>query len=365
MQENKQELKKYHLVSKRNVSVEIAAFALIGILILLSLYTTYFARPVLLPVTLALLFTFLLRPVIRGLKKIKIPETVGSAIVLLALIGSVGYGAGQLSGPAREWIERAPDTLHSIQTKVKSLVSPVQKVKKTAEEFQKMTATETKEGQKIEVKSQPGLSDTFFAGIKQFFAQGAVMVILLYFLLASGDTFVEKLSAVFPRKQEKKEVVNIVSDIENSMSRYIVTVTMINIVEGIFVGLIMYFLDMPNPVLWGVMATFLIYIPYLGPLAGIGVVAVVSLHTFEATGKALLAPGLYFVVDAVQGQIITPIVLGRRFELNPVIIFMWLIFWGWIWGVPGAFMAVPLLTLFKILCDHIDALGPIGKFLEK
>jgi predicted PurR-regulated permease PerM len=347
------------------VPFHIRSIALVGIFILAVLYTIYLARAVLLPIILALLLTFLLRPLIRLLKKIKIPEVAGSSIIILVLIGMVGYGTEQLAPPADDWINRAPETLHSVEKKMRSLTSPVQKVTKTAEELQQMTASGDKEKSKVEIKEKPKLLDKLFEGVQGFFAIGAVMGILLFFLLASGDIFVEKISVMFPRKQDKKEIVSIVADIERSMSKYLLTVTVINITEGIVVGAVMYMLGMPNPVLWGVMATFLIFIPYLGPLTGIAVVGIVSLLTFDNVGKALLAPGLYFIVEALQGQIITPIVLGRKFELNPVIIFIWLIFWGWAWGIPGALIAVPLLTLFKILCDHVEALGPVGKFLEK
>lgn len=347
------------------VPLQIGSIALVGILILAVLYTIYLARAVLLPITLALLLTFLLRPLIRLLKKIKIPEVAGSSIIILVLIGTVGYGTQQLAPPADEWINRAPETLQSVEKKVRSLTSPVQKVTKTAEELQQMTASGDEEKSKVEIKEKSKLLDKLFEGVQGFFAKGAVMGILLFFLLASGDIFVEKISGMFPRKQDKKEIVSIVADIESMMSKYLLTVTAINITEGIVVSAVMYMLGMPNPVLWGVMATFLIFIPYLGPLTGIAVVGIVALLTFDNVGKALLAPALYFIVEALQGQIITPFVLGRRFALNPVIIFIWLIFWGWAWGIPGALIAVPLLTLFKILCDHVEALGPVGKFLEK
>ena len=356
-----------HADSVRHTALplDIGSIAVVGIFILVVLHTIYFAKAVLLPFTLALLFTFLLRPVIRLLKKIKIPEVAGSSIIILMLIGVVGYVADQLAAPATEWINRAPETLNSLEKKVSILASPIQKVTKTVEDLQQMTAIGGKEKLKLEIKNRPSLSDTFFSGVQEFFAKGTVMAILLFFMLASGDIFVEKLSRVFPRKQDKREIVSIIADIESSMSKYLLTVTAINIVEGVILSAVMYMLGMPNPVLWGGMSTLLIYIPYLGPLVGIVVVAVVALLTFENVGQALLPPALYFIIDTLQGQIITPFVLGNRFALNPVIIFIWLIFWGWVWGISGALIAVPLLMLFKILCDHVEALGPVGKFLEK
>ncbi len=339
--------------------------AIKGLFILASFYTLYFARAFLLPVTLAVLFAFLLRPVVRTLKRIRIPEVAGAALVLAILIGAAAYGTEQLTGPAIAWIDSAPQNFRAVEEKVRSIVLPVQKVAETAEKLHKITGAGEKEKPKVEVKSRPSLSDAFFSGMQEFVAKGAVMVFLLFFLLASGDLFVHKLTNLFPGFHEKKEVVDIAQEIETSVSRYLLTVTFINIIEGAVISLVMYFVGMPNPVLWGVMAGFLVFIPYIGPLLGVIVVAVVALLSFNSMGKILLAPGLYLAIDTLQGQIITPFVLGARFALNPVAIFVWLIFWGWIWGITGALIAVPLLTVFKILCDRIQSLAPIGDFLGR
>jgi predicted PurR-regulated permease PerM len=132
-----------------------------------------------------------------------------------------------------------------------------------------------------------------------------------------------------------------------------------------FIGLGLYLIGMPNSLLWGVMAGFLVFLPYIGPLMGISIVTVVAFLTFASIGRILLVPAIYIALETLQGQIVTPMVLGLRFTLNPVAIFIWLIFWGWMWGIVGAMLAFPMLTIFKILCDHIQPLAPIGEFLGK
>jgi predicted PurR-regulated permease PerM len=134
---------------------------------------------------------------------------------------------------------------------------------------------------------------------------------------------------------------------------------------GIFLGIGMYLLGMPNPVLWGVMAGFLVFIPYVGPLIGISIVSLVALLTFDSLGRILLVPAIYLALETLQGQILTPMILGFRLALNPVAIFISLILWGWIWGITGALLAVPILTVFKIFCDHTKALAPVGEFLGR
>jgi predicted PurR-regulated permease PerM len=192
-----------------------------------------------------------------------------------------------------------------------------------------------------------------------------MMFILLYFLLASGDLFLRKLIKRIPSLQKKKEIVKITREVEHHTSRYLYTVTGINILTGASIGVGMYLIGMPNPLLWGVMAGFLVYLPYIGPLIGITIVTIVAFLTFDSLGRILLAPAIYIGLETIQGQIVTPMVLGLRFTLNPVAIFVWLIFWGWMWGIVGAMLAFPMLTIFKIFCDHIQPLAPLGEFLEK
>jgi predicted PurR-regulated permease PerM len=160
-------------------------------------------------------------------------------------------------------------------------------------------------------------------------------------------------------------VVKITRAVEHHVSRYLFTVTVINLFMGISLGVCMFLIGMPNPVLWGVMAGVLVFLPYLGPLVGITIITVVAFLAFDNIGRILLAPAIYIALETLQGQIITPMLVGLRFALNPVAIFVWLIFWGWLWGIVGALLAVPMLTVFKILCDHIRPLAPVGEFLGR
>jgi predicted PurR-regulated permease PerM len=191
------------------------------------------------------------------------------------------------------------------------------------------------------------------------------MFILLYFLLASGDLFLRKVIKFFPKLQEKKRIVRITREVEHHTSRYLYTVTVINFSMGMSIALGMYLIGMPNPLLWGVMAGFLVFLPYIGGLMGISIVTLVAFLTFDSIGRVLLAPAIYIGLEIIQGQLVTPMVLGLRFTLNPVAIFIWLIFWGWMWGIVGAMLAFPMLTIFKILCDHVRPLTPIGEFLGR
>ncbi len=350
-------------VDQNGPRVKIESFSLTGLFVLALFYTAYLARTVLLPLTLALFFAFLLRPVVRALKKkARIPEVIGAALVLLTFLALAGYGISNLSDPARIWITKAPETLHTIGKKLEGIVSPVKKASKTAEEL-KQLAGEEKQKTAVTVKTGPGLAETIVTGMREFLAQGTVMLILLFFILASGDLFIEKIMKMYRTEETKRRVAEVVNEAEHSISRYLLTVTIINLCEGAVVGLGMYLIGMPDPLLWGAMAALLVYVPYLGPLVGIAIVTVVAFFTLSFK-MALLAPLIYLSIEVLQGQFLTPMILGARFAMNPVAIFVWLIIWGSLWGVVGAIIAVPLLAVFRILCDRIASLRPVGEFLS-
>ncbi len=347
-----------------NTYTEFESIALKGLFVIASFYTLYFARALILPLILALLLNFLLRPVVRALTKIRIPELAGASFVIVALLGSAGYGVIRLSGPAAEWINKAPESLHQMELKVGFLRRPLEGVNNAVEELKGIARMGAEKKLEVEIRP-PGITDAVLTGTREVIAKSSVMFILLYFLLASGDLFLRKLIKLFPTLHKKKEVVRITREVERHTSRYLYTVTMINILMGVSIGVGMYLIGMPNALLWGVMAGFLVFLPYIGPLIGISVVTLVAFLTFPSLGRILLAPAIYIALEIIQGQIVTPMVLGLRFTLNPVAIFIWLIFWGWMWGIVGAMLAFPMLTIFKVLCDHLRPLAPVGEFLGK
>lgn len=342
--------------------------ALVGIFVLLSLYTLYFARPFLLPVAVATILNFLLSPVVRGMVRIHVPQAIAAALVILALLGIAAVGIQRLSGPAAEWIDRAPEGVERVERRVRGLRRPVEQVQQAAEkveeEVERLRGNGDPATRAVRVKG--GTWTGALLSRTQAFLGGAVVVlILLFFLLASGDFFLRKLVRVLPRLQDKRRAVEIARQTELHISTYLSTVTLINIGLGLCVGLAMWAVGMPNPALWGVVAGLLNYVPYLGALVTLSVITVVSLLTFEDLGRAAVAPLIYFAINFTEGSFVTPTVVGRRLTLNPVVVFLGLVFWGWLWGIPGALLAVPLLATFKILCDHIEPLAPIGEFLGR
>lgn len=335
-----------------------------GLFLLAIFYTFYFARDVLLPVVLALLLTLIFSPAVRVLNKLRLPEPVGAAVVVVALVAALGFAVYSLIDPAIEWIGKVPETLKQIEDKVRGIKKSVQEVTKAADKVEEIARVEAKAPAKTQVVPQkPSLFSRFLIGTQSVLISAAFTIVLLYFLLASGDMFLRKLVRVLPTLADKKRAVEVARAIQTDMARYLLTISCINCGLGIATGIAMYWLGMPNPVLWGVMVAVFNYVPYVGAGTSLTVLTAVAFLTFDEIGQVLLVPVVFFALTVLEGQILAPILTGKSLTLNPVVIFLSMLFWGWLWGIIGALMAVPILMIFKICCDHIESLAAIGEFL--
>jgi predicted PurR-regulated permease PerM len=287
---------------------------------------------------------------------------LGAAAVLGGLLLALSLAGYYLAGPTREWLAQAPASVAQTQTRLRRLLRPVAQVTRTAEQVAQATDVGTGHTPQVVIKG-PSLGQRLFGTTESLVAGVVMVIVLLYFLLASGDLFLQKVIRSLPQLEDKKRAVTIAREAEASVSRYLITMTVINAGQGLLVAGAMALLGVPNPLLWGALAALLAWIPYVGALAMITVLAVLGFRMFDALGQALLVPGAFVAINLVIANFVTPNVLGRRLKLNRVAILLGLFFWSWIWGVPGAFVSVPLLATFKILCDHIDALRPVGEFL--
>jgi predicted PurR-regulated permease PerM len=313
-----------------------------------------------------LLLSYLLRPIIRGLSKIKIFPHVGSALLLLSLVSLFGYGISFLAAPAAGWVEKAPYSLHQLQQKLVPLRKPMEKVAQASGAIENLTATTPPPATKattIEVK-QHSLTNELMVDTPAFIAGALTMLILLYFLLAYDGVFLAKLIKLMPTLSDKKRAVAIAHEIEAQVSRYLFTVTIINCCLGCAVGAAVGALGLPNPAMWGAMVAILNFIPYLGALTGIVCMTLGAVLSFNSISYAMVFPACYFVLATLEGNFITPMVMGRSLTLNPVLVLLSLVFWGWMWGIVGIILAVPILAAFKIFCSHIEAMEPLAEFLS-
>lgn len=342
-----------------------ASMVVIGLFVLAVLYTFYFARAFLLPIVLAMLFSLLLSPVVRSLKRFGLPEPVGAGVVMVALLGIVGAGIYTLADPATEWIARVPGSLRAVDGKLRKLKQPVADVQRAAERIEAMTNMTAPTPTREVVVQREGVGSLLASRTPYFVAGALSTIVLLYFLLASGDLFLRKVVRITPNLRNKIQAVEVGRSIQREIGRYFFTVSLINAGLGVATAVALHFLGMPNPVLWGATVMFLNFIPYLGPMTSLLILTVAAILAFDDLSRAWMVPGVFVALVIVEGQFIQPVVVGRRLSLNPVMVFLAFLLLGWLWGIAGMFIAVPILVTLKVICDHVERFAPLGEFLGR
>src|SRR5581483_4166468 len=321
----------------------IRSLALTGLFVLACFYTLYFAQEFFIPVMLAVVFNFLLSPFVRLLKRFWIPEAAGAGIVILALFAILALVIYEFSAPVAQWIARAPAISQKLSGELQKLKRPMEKMTQATEQVSTITdvGSQGKKPQEVAVK-EPGLANRLVTKTRDAIFGLVVLVVLLFFLLSSGDLFLRKLIHVLPKFEDKKRAVLIMREIEDHISKYLITVAMINACLGAAGGVVFWLLGMPNPALWGALGFVLNFIPYLGALSEVAIVSLVAAATFPSLAHAALVPACYLGLAVCEGSFVTPYVMGRRMTLNPVVVFAGVTLWGFLWGMLGIFLAVPM-----------------------
>jgi predicted PurR-regulated permease PerM len=335
---------------------------LAGIFVLLVFAALYATVEIVVPLVFAILLKLLLQPGVRLLGRLRIPQTLAALAMIVALFSAIGTAGYLLASPAKAWLERAPQSLPRLEQQLRVFRRPIQQLQQATRQVEKITESPGETPKAVAVKG-PGLVGYLFSGTRSLLAGIGITVLMLFFLLASGDLFMRKLVEILPSFRDKKQAVELSREIESNISAYLVTVSIMNTLVGVAVGLSMWAIGLPDAVLWGTLAFVLNYVLILGPLTGVCLFFVAGLLSFDAIWQALLPPVAYLMIHMVEGEGVTPMLLARRFTLNPVLIIGSLIFWDWMWGIPGALLAVPMLAVFKIVCDRVRPLAAIGHFI--
>ena len=339
---------------------DVKAMLLAGIFCLLLVYALYVTGEILVPVIIAFLLKMLLQPAVETLVEYRLPRFLAALLLVGVLLGGVSGLAVLLSGPAAGWISGAPKNLAKLEKRLDGLSAVARNLQKASRDVEKMG--DDSAAPAMAVKGPP-ISTFLFSGTKSLLASVLTVVVLLFFLLVSGNSFLRRIVEILPTLHDKKQAVEIINEIQRTIAVYLGTVTMMNLIVGVLTGLASWLCGLSDPVLWGSMAFLLNYIPILGPLAGVALLALVGLTTFDDMWMGLLPAGIYLSLHFAEGEVITPTLLARQFTLNPVVVIIALIFWYWMWGVAGALIAVPMLATAKIVCDRVDRLKAIGHFM--
>ncbi len=387
--------------------------ATIIIAVILALHVVYFARTILMPIVAGGMLALLFRPVVRRFRRYRVPDAVSAALVLVLLVSLILGVIANLISPANQWLNDAPESLRTVGRKLHVLrdhVEDLSRASQVVEDLAKGTidteaSVETSYPFTPELDSEatassqvvdevpdtppptsleeiePAMLETsepievhiqqprLLAGLQVLSSTGSllaellIMLVLAYFLLASGDVLINNVLRILPSRREKRNTVELIHNVEHGISSYLLTVTLINMGLGTCVAIAMWLMGLPNPVLWGAMATVFNFVPYLGAVGGTVIVLLVSILSFDSLGYAFLPPLVFWLLTATEGNFVTPHLLGRSMSLNPIMVVLSLTVWGWMWGIGGALLAVPILAVLKVSFDQFDRTQPLGTLL--
>jgi predicted PurR-regulated permease PerM len=332
-----------------------------GLFFLACMAALYAAREVLLPIVLAIVLKLLLQPLVRALERVRVPKAVGALVAVLLLLGVFAGIGAILSGPATAWMHDMPDTM----SKLAERFAPLKALMGRAQPLLSRVGLGGQTGEGLFNLVNPGkLAGGIASGVSGIASHLLETLLILFYLLVFGETFLRRVVEVLPTLGDKKEAVEISTQVERDLSVYLLTITVINAIVGCAVGGMMWLFGIAGAPLWGVIAFCFNFVPILGPFTGVALFVVAGLLTLGMHWFSLLPAVCYLAIHVAEGEIITPMILARRFTVNPVAVLLGLLFWYWMWGVEGAVLAVPLLAIAKIICDRIRPLRAFGHLLE-
>ncbi|HEY0838225.1 MAG TPA: AI-2E family transporter [Azospirillum sp.] len=340
-----------------------ARVAVVGLFVLAILYTVYFGRDVLLPICLALILSWLLRPLVRGLYRLGVPEGLGAALMVILVLGLGALGVYTLATPAADWVQRMPLVVAELEFKLGDLREGIQRAREASRQIEEITGGNDGGGAREVVVRGPTLAEQMLHQMEALIANVVIMQVLLYFFLARGRQSLEALIGTMKNIDDRVHYAMVAATVQQNIAVYLATITVINFFLGVATWLFMALLGVPNPALWGTLTGFLNYVPFIGPAVMAAVLFLVSALTFEGLFDILLPPIAFIALTTLEGNFLTPMIVGRRLSLNPIAVFVSILFWGWMWGIPGALLAVPILAILKILCDAHEPLKPLGAVL--
>jgi predicted PurR-regulated permease PerM len=320
----------------------------------------YLTAEIVWPLIFAFMLSLLFKPVQRILARLHVPQLLSAFLIVLAVLGLVvGLGTA-VSGPASTWAAKLPEGIPHLVERLRFMEGPVGTLQHFWHQIESFAGWQ--EGASSSVGTS--LLGHLFTGTRSFATGFFTTLLFLFFLLVAGEVFLQRLVEIMPRFSSKRQVVDISQQIETDISAYLVTITGMNAAVGIGTAAVMWFTGVGDPVLWGTIAFLLNFVPIIGPLIGVVIFILAGALVAESIWAAFIPAGLYLAIHLIEAEAVTPILLAKRFTLNPVLLIVSLVFWFWMWGAPGAILSVPMLAVTKIVCDRVRPLAAFGHFLE-
>ncbi|HET8554252.1 MAG TPA: AI-2E family transporter [Rhodanobacteraceae bacterium] len=322
-----------------------------ALLVLAVLYTLVLAHGLAIPLVLAAFIGLGLNPLVATAARWHIPRALAALVLMLALTGCIGAGVTLLAQPAATWLQRAPTALRHVAPKLKPLTERLNAATQATQSLVGSSRTERRSGSSAHAAMFTAWD--LLQMTPRVLAYVLTVLLLVFFFLIYGDSLLRRLVEISPTFRNKRINVTLVRDIQTQVSRYLLTATSINVSLGLLTAAWLWWLDVPDPLLWGSLTTLFNFIPYVGGITTTLLLAVVGLLQFPNPWHGLI-PALGFAcLSFTEGNFITPLVMGQSMRLSPVAILIWLLIWGWMWGIPGALLAVPMLTCVKLATEHL------------
>jgi predicted PurR-regulated permease PerM len=343
--------------------VEIRTVFLGGLFFFALIAVCYVGADLILPIVLAFVLMLVLQPALRALERLHIPRPIIAVVLIVLLLGAVAGALSLLAGPAAGWVQHLPGAIPKLQQRLSFLSEPIAAFQRLVERVQGLIHATGQTPLPVTMEGS-ALGDRLLYGTRYIVVGLFQTALVLFFLIMAGDRFLRRLVEILPRFRSKRRAVEIWQQIERDISAYLVTITAMNLAVGIATGIVAAACGLGDPLLWGTAAFLLNYVPILGPTAGVVLLLLAGLLTIDRLPLAFLPAGLYLGIHVLEGETITPMLLARRFTINPVLVIIAVIFWYWVWGVPGAILATPMLAITKIICDRTESLAAFGRFIE-
>jgi len=333
----------------------------------LSVTALALGREFFIPIALALCFQALLTPLVRGLGRLRVPAPAGAAIVVLGALAVLVVGGWALSGPASEWVDKAPSNIATARRKLREIGRPLDRLTAAAEG----TAPEARNAPPpppppAQAAPAPAVQSLFaqLLGRATTVVAGLLeVIVLVYLMLAAGNMLFRKMVKLLPAPDDLRTATDILNKTERIVANYLTITALINVGQGIAVGLAMWAIGMPDPFIWGVVTFVLEFIPYLGGVIIVGLLLIDGFSVFPTLGQVLVAPAIYLVISTLQNNVVSPYAYGNRLKLNPLAVMIFVLFWWFIWGIPGVFLAIPIAATLKVLGDQVPRMATLAELL--
>lgn len=323
---------------------------------LLTCYAIYFARTLIAPLVVAVLLYLTLRPVVCGLERLRVPPVASACLLLVLFLAIILASIFTVIDPARGWLASLPTHLETLGQKLDTVQSSFQAIDEASDEVESIAETsDSDDPVEVQVRQPQWVSQWYIVnGTSSVIGFLVLTLVSVFFLLATGDRLINSMLHVLPTFGDRRRAVELILDLQHGVSTYLGQVTLINVGLGVAVAIAMTVVGMPSPLLWGTMATLLNFIPFIGALVGASIIFLAAAITFEPVSAAFLTTGVYLTLTTLEGNFITPALLGKTLQLSPVMVLLSLAFWGWMWGIVGIFVAVPLLVVARLSFEHFE-----------